>query len=273
MKKILVLGLLILLLTACANTEAKPTPAPAPTFRPPVSVATPAPTKSLPPGSGIQVRNLQQTTQADGTTRVTASVNTQDNLGLAQIELAYSESMFATDTQRVRMRLTPSQQLVSLTPIPQPTTTPGATAFVYKFSGNVQFYPVMIAQLRALAFEIDQPSAIRRTMDNTKELVWDWIVRPKSAGRHDLSVELSIPVIRDGTTTEVSTDVLQNVPLTIIVKTPDAPTPTPVAPGSRIMDSILDNSGAILVAFIGLIGTVLGIWLKAKIDAQKKPEK
>ncbi|MBI5305567.1 MAG: hypothetical protein HY868_25785 [Chloroflexi bacterium] len=275
MKKYFLLGLVLTLLTACTSTTTSPTAASSP--KAPVSLPTPTaarqPTKALPTGSGIVVRNLQQATQSDGSTRVTANVITQENLGLGQIDLAYSETMLLSDTQRVRLRIAPAQQLVSLTPIPQPTGTPGPTTFVYRFSGNVQLYPVMIAQLRALAFEIDQPGAIRRTLDGTKEIVWDWIVRPKFAGRQDLSLEISIPIIRDGATTEISTDVLQNVPLTIIVKAPDAPTPTPVSPGARIVESLLDNSGAILVAVIGLIGTIIGIWLKARIDAQKKPAK
>jgi len=275
-KNYFLLGCLLFVLTACAAPTANPTAAPSP--KAPVSVPTSSaaqrtPTKALPAGSGIIVKNLQQKTQPDGTTNVTANVTTQDNLGLGQLDLAYSETMMLSDTQRIRLRVAPAQQLVSLTPVPQATGTPGTPSFVYKFSGNVQLYPVMIAQLRALAFEIDQPAPVRRAIDGTKENTWDWIVRPKFAGRQDLTIEIAIPVIRDGTTTEISTDVLQNVPLTIIVKSPESPTATPVPPGSRIIDSILDNSGAILVAFIGLIGTVIGIWLKARMDAEKKPGK
>lgn len=259
--------LLFLLLVAC-DRPVVPTE-PAQTRVPPLAVTTPVPTKSLPPGSGIVVKNVQQTTQASGTTSKIADIATSDNLDLARIELAYLETMTQSDSQRISMRLTPNKLFASLTPMPLPTLTPRPSSSVYNFSGNIQLYSVMYAQLRALAFAIDQPAQLVRTVDGSKEISWDWIVQPKSVGRQDLAIEISIPIIRNGTTTEITTDVLQNVPLTITVLTTPPPTATPQALGSRITDSIINNSGAIFVALIGLIGTVLGIWVKARMDKEK----
>ncbi len=270
MNRAIVLCILIVSLSACVTTtERKPTPgAPA---TPPVgpSGLTSVATKILPPNSGIAVKDMQRVTRADGTVNTTASVTTQDNLGLGQLEMNYPDSMLVSDTRRIVLRITPAKQLTASTPVAAPSKAPTTPTLVYVFGGNLQLYPVMIAQLRALAFDIDLPNPVRRNVDGTKEIQWDWLVRARAPGRHDLSIEVSIPVIRDGVTTEITTDVLQNVPLVIQVQAAPVPTPTTVPILTRIGDSIISNAGAIAVALIGLLGTVIGIWLKARSDQAK----
>ncbi|MBI5651326.1 MAG: hypothetical protein HZC40_12935 [Chloroflexi bacterium] len=267
MKNFWGLVLLALLLAACGEKNTA-TPGSANT-RAPVANPTLAPTKALPANSGITVTNVQTAKQPSGDIQVTGNIATQDNLGLGQIDLAYPETMTLGDSRRIVLRLTPAKQLVSLTPAPAPTNVAGKPGSVWNFGGNLQLYPVMIAQLRALAFDLTPKDAITRTLDGTKEIAWDWIIRANSAGRHDLFVEISIPVVRSGVATEITTDVLQNVPLTIQVVAAPVPTPTPAPIISRIGDSIIANSGAIFVALIGLIGTLIGIWLNARSDQAK----
>ncbi|CAG0942453.1 hypothetical protein ANRL1_00947 [Anaerolineae bacterium] len=276
MKNLILLGLLAISLSACALATAVPTQAPHPTLPPSgpsaatiIAASTAVATKALPPNSGITVKDVQQVTKSDGTVSKTANVATQDNLGLGQLEMTYPDTMLLSDTRRIILRITPAQQLASLTPVAAPSKTPGTPTVVYFFSGNLQLYPVMIAQLRTLAFDVDLPGHVSRTLDGTKQVTWEWIVKPRLTGRHDLSVEISIPVVRGGVATEITTDVLQNVPLTIQVNAPPAPTPTTVPLATRIGDSLINNAGAIIVALIGLIGTVIGIWLKARSDQAK----
>jgi hypothetical protein len=281
--------LLFLFLVACAPS---PTPAPtkssaapvssaassiASTKAPASSAASVAPTKApvgplspsaTPARSSIALTNVQQNKQPDGSVRTTAKINVQDNLGVGQMDIASPDTMPMGESRTIRLKVAPAEQFAALTPAPAPGKTPDLPQFVYRFSGNVQLYPVMIAELRALAFTIDRTGPQRRDVKLTEPVTWDWIVSPRSQGRQDLSIEISIPGVVNGVYSEMSTSVLQNIPVAIQVQ-PPAPTATPIptpAPGldAQVRDSIIANSGAILAALIGLVGTLVGIFIKMK---------
>jgi hypothetical protein len=101
-------------------------------------------------------------------------------------------------------------------------------------------------------------------VESNKPVEWRWIVRPRAAGRQDLVLELSIPVIINGVTSELSTSVLQDLRLTILVNASLAATALTPAPSTetltqRIIDSMIDNTGALAAAAIGVCGTVLTV--------------
>lgn len=269
MKKILVIFLVAVFLIGCAA----PTPAPtvAPTKPPPASssaasaTAPPVRSPAAPGAPAISFQDTQSQKQSDGNIRTTAKVTAAENLGLGQIDLAFPETMNIGETRTVRLKLAPATQLAGLTPVPAPAKTPDLPSFVYKFGGNVDLYPLMIAELRALKFDVKPTGAQRRTVDPKKEVIWDWLVSPSTPGKHDLSLELSIPAIVSGVELEISTDVLKNLVFTIDV--------TQVQPSllSRILDSLADNAGPLLVALIGLLGTIIGIIVKMRSEKPKPP--
>jgi hypothetical protein len=272
---------LALLLSACAPAASAPTsqPAAAPTkavssapasssaassiapTRAPVGPAAPSAT---PARSAITLNNLQQTKQADGTLRTTANVRVQDNLGVGQMDIASPDTMLMGESRTIRLKVSSADQLAGLTPIPAPGKTPDLPQFVLRFSGNVQLYPIMIAELRALFFDIDRQGPQRRDIKANEPATWDWIISPRSSGRQELSIEISIPALINGVYSEMNTNVLHNVPMVIQVQQlVPTPTPTPSL-DTQIRDSIINNSGAIIVALIGLLGTLVGILYKMK---------
>jgi len=266
------LFLLTVILSACAApiptptavpVAAAPTAAPLPTKAPPAAGPTRAP---------ITVVNLQQAKQPDGSIKTTANVTAEDNLGLGQMEIASPDTMLLGETRTIRLRVSPATQLASSTPVAAPGKTPDLPKFVYKFSGNIQLYAVMIAELRTLSFKVDKAGPIRREVSPNIPASWDWIVSPLSPGRQELAIEISIPAVINGVDSELTT--LQDVPIVIVVQ---APTPTPVPFSNRLGESIANNAGAILVALIGLIGTLVGILVKLRSDqnkdAPKKPKR
>ncbi len=282
MKPLLALILGALLLSACAALAPTPSPTalPSPTRAPAAPSAAPSiltrvprsPVPGAPTPAPITVKEVTQTTQADGTIRTTGRVTAEgDTLGLGQIELAYPDQMFLNETATIVLRISPAQQLVSLTPVPAPAKTPDLPSFVYKFSGNIQLYPVMIAQLRALQFKIDKPEPLRRVIESPHATIeWRWLASPLAVGRQDLSIELAIPTLINGVPSELSTNVLQDLTLSIQVQPPAPPTPTPTPPLlTRLGDSIIANAGAIAVALIGLIGTLVGILVKLRADQRE----
>jgi hypothetical protein len=217
-----------------------------------------------PTRSPIKVMDIQQNRQPDGSIRTTASVTAQDNLGLGQMEIASPDTMLMGETRTIRLRISPATSLASGTPIAAPGKIPDLPNFVYKFGGNVNLYPIMIAELRTLSFDVDKPGPIRRDVSPSVPVTWDWLVSPRSTGRQELAIEISIPAVINGVDSELST--LQDVPVAIVVQ---SPTPTPVPLGDRLGESIANNSGAILVALIGLIGTLVGILVKMRSDQDR----
>ncbi|MCX7838494.1 MAG: hypothetical protein N2559_03430 [Anaerolineae bacterium] len=275
MQKLIAIFVGLIFLSACApaaTPTSKPTIAPASpaTTRPPAITATPgrspvAPKVATP---ALSLQNVKKDRQADGSLLMSANVSAPENLGLGQIEVASPEKMALTETRTIRLRLSPAQQLVSLTPVPAPGKTPDVPSFVYRFSGNVQLYPIMFAELRALAFEVDQKGPVRRILEANKPVEWIWVIRPLMAGSHELTIELSIPVIINGVAAEYSTRVLQDLTLSIQVAEPPLPTPRPIT--DRIGDSIIEHSGAIIAALIGILSTLLGALLAMQRARAKK---
>ncbi len=127
----------------------------------------------------------------------------------------------------------------------------------------------MMAQLRAITFDVSPEGPQRRAIQSTAPVEWSWLVRSRAAGRQDVVIELDIPAVVNGTVSEISTDVLQNLPITIQVE--GSVTPPPVAtPGTfwtSVSKSIADNSGPIIIALIGLAGTLIGILVKTRSDS------
>lgn len=275
MQKLVAILVGLILLSACApaaTPTSKATMAPVgPTAtRPSAVTATPgrspvAPKVATP---ALSLQNVKKDRKSDGSLLTSASVSAPENLEVGQIEVASPETMLTTETRSIRLRLSPAQQLVSLTPIPAPGKTPDIPNFVYRFSGNVQLYPVMFAELRALAFEVDQKGPVRRILEANKSVEWVWVIRPLIAGRHELTIELSIPVIINGVTTEYSTQVLQDLTLSIQVTELPPPTPRPIT--ERVGDSIIEHSGAIIAALIGILSTLLGALLAMRRAFSKK---
>ena len=192
----------------------------------------------------------------------------QENLGVGQMDISSPDTMSMGESRTIRLKISPAEQLAALTPVPAPGKTPDLPQFVYKFSGNVQLYPVMIAELRALSFDIDRKGPQRRDVKPNETATWDWIISARTTGRQELSIEISIPAVINGVYSEMSTSVLQNIPMVIQVQ-PPAPTvtpmPTPEPPlDVRVRDSIIANSGAIVVALVGLIGTLVGIVIRMR---------
>lgn len=284
---LLLSAILAILVSACAPAPTAVPPTTAPT-KPPASptpavavAVTVSPSRTrisqTPPPNSIELSNVQAARQPNGEIRTTAKASTQDNLGLGQIEISSPERMVLGDTATIRMRISPATQLTSSTPVPAPAgQSPDLPSFVYRFSGNVQLYPLMIAELRAITFTTSPPGPQQRSVQTTTPVEWSWLARSQAAGSQDLGIELSIPAVVNGTVSEITTDVLQNLSLTIQVDTPATPTPvarptpTPDPFWSSVSKSIAENTGPIIIALIGLAGTIIGILVKTRADANER---
>lgn len=270
MKRLILTLVCCLWFTACA-----PAPTPAPTSAAPS--VTPAGTRvpateatAAPPGTpgSISIGGVTSQSQANGEVRTTARASAQGDLGLGQIEVSSPESMKLGDTRTVRLKISPASQLASSTPVAVPVQTPGLPGFVYRFSGNIQLYPVMIAELRAVTFVVAPTGPQRRDFQAAALMEWSWLVNAKMAGEQDLAISLQIPAIINGSGSEFSTSPLADIPVTIRVDAPPVNTP-PASFWEIAAKSIADNTGPLLIALIGLIGTLIGILIKLRSDAKQ----
>lgn len=266
--------LCLLLLAACAPTSTPaPTPA-APTRALPQPSATRAalpPATSGPSGTPapITITGVTKETQSNGEVRTTARAAAEGDLGLGQIEVASPERMGLGETRTVRLRISPAQQLVASTPVAVPASTPGLPGFVYKFSGNVQLYPVMLAELRAVTFAVAPTGPQRRDLLSSSTVEWSWLVNSKSAGQQDLSISLQVPAIVNGVPSELGTNPLEDIPVTIRVDAAPVNN-SPASLWETAMKSIADNTGPIVIALIGLVGTMIGILIKSYYDSKER---
>lgn len=255
--------LAILLATFLAACNANPVPnVPSPTAVP-ASGPTSAPTSSA-PNAALDVKNINQTKQANEVTK-TANITTAQNLGLGQIELSYPDTMLVGESRTVHLRLSPAQQLVTSSKEAPKKNLPNAPNFVYKFSGNVDLYPVMNAQLFAIGFDVIPPGRTQQLVDTSSPANWSWVIKAKEPGRQEMALTISIPAVVNGEDSELTKN-LQDLSIVIDVKA------QPVSLTDQILNSIANNSGAIVVALIGLFGTIFGIIVKMRADkeSQKK---
>ncbi len=250
--------LLAIFLTACQTSPQPPTASPRPTS----GVSSTAVPRTPVPNTALDVKNVNQTKQANEVTK-TASITTAQNLGIGQIDLSYPETMIVGESRAVHLRLSPAQQLVSSSKEPAKNKLPNAPNFVYKFSGNVDLYPVMNAQLIALGFDVNPSGRVQQVVDNTSPANWSWVIKAIEAGQQELSLNISIPAVVNGVDSELS-KTLQDLSIVITVQ------PKPVSLTDQILQSIANNSGAIVVALIGLLGTIIGIIVKRRAEKKGK---
>lgn len=247
---------ILVFLSACASA---PPAAPVATSAP-IALPTPSAAKTSAPNTALVVQNQKVEKAAEGN-RTIGDIVTDDKLGVGQMDIAYPDQIQIGESRPVALKIAPSPQLTSLKTAPAPGKATDLPDLVFRFSSKVDVYPVMIAELRAVNFDIDPKGQQKRIFRITGDtLTWNWLISPRSSGQQALTLELAIPVLIDGKPGELSTSVLQNTSLTIQVK------PAPVSLTDQILKSIADNAGAIIVAVLGLIGTVLGLIAKARAD-------
>jgi hypothetical protein len=277
MKRLAVfLFVLSLILSACATSQPTqppaispkpPTAAPSAGTTSPVAVNTRAPSPTrIGPTRGSIALSVGQSTVTGGKVSTTVDVSSE-GLGLGQIEVSSPEKVFMNETATISLRLSPAKQLAAITPVAVPTSAdlPG---LAYRISGNVQLYPVMYAELRALKFDVTPTGAQRRNIEMTNPAVaWNWLISPKAVGSQDISIALAIPALVNSTPSELIT--LQDILVRLQVQEPAVPTATPVPLSETITKSIANNAGPIIVALIGLIGTIIGIIVKIRSDQAK----
>lgn len=219
----------------------------------------------------IAVLNINSETQSNGTINNTASLSISP-LGIGTLQLTSPSTIKFGESSVIRLTITPDSVLANLPRVAAPTVSTNAPEYVLEFSDRLQIYPVMIAELKGVKFEIESDNRPEKPVVSTMPVEWIWNVTPLSAGKQTLILAISIPVIVDQTRNVVSAQTLKNIPIEIQVEITPTPipskTPTPLPPIARIGEKLIENVTAITVAVIGLIGALAGVYV-TYINAKK----
>ena len=224
----------------------------------------------------IAVLNINSEVQADGTVKNTADLSIAP-LGLGTLQLASPATMKLGESGVIRLTITPDSALVDLPKVTVPTVSASDPGYVLEFSDRLQIYPVMIAELKGVNFEIASDGRPEKPVTSSLPVEWIWNVTPKSGGKQTLILAVSVPVIVDQTRDVVSAQTLKNIPIEIRVEVTATPipsqtpqptqtpiptlTPTPLPAITRLGEQLIENASAIVVAIIGLIGVLAGAYV------------
>lgn len=231
----------------------------------------------------IAVLNIYSEIQADGTVKNTASLSISP-LGLGTLELSSPSAIKLGESSIIRLLITPDSVLADLPRVTAPAVSTNAPDYVLEFSDRLQIYPVMIAELKGVNFEIESDNRPEKPVTSTMPVEWIWSVTPLSAGKQTLILAISVPVVIDQTRDVVSAQTLKNIPIEIQVEGTPIPipsetpkptqtavptsTPTPLPPIARMGEKLIENISAVVVAVIGLIGVLAGAYV-TYINAKK----
>lgn len=245
-----------------------PQPTAAPTMLATSSAAKPTPTVMPPPIAvlptpAIKVQNITPAAGPGGSGLTLAEINA-DQYGVGNLEFACPETMLLKRSETVSLRISLSQNLAALTPVPVTNKSPDLPGFVYKPSGTFGVYPVMFARLSGPTFDISPATDwIRYDLPKSDPSAeWRWVVKPQSEGPQDLLLQIKVPVKSNDIESELIANIPRGQPLRINVQ------PRPFWP-----DMVTDNAGTILAALIGVIGTIgaaaVAAVLKNRFDSTK----
>ncbi len=216
---------------------------------------SPTPTKPV----EIAVLKVTSEAQPDGSVRKKAELSIE-SLGLGTLELTAPATIKAEESAVIQLIITPDSALHGLPQVAVPSLSandPLVTAapvsannpdYVLKFSDRIQVYPIMIAELTGVNFEIVPAGPQEKPATSSLPVGWTWSVTTKSLGRQVLVLTIAIPVIIDQTRYIISAQPLKNIPIEMSVQLP--------APLAKISDSI-----SLIV--VGLLVGVLTVLIAA----------
>jgi hypothetical protein len=141
----------------------------------------------------INVLNIETVIQADGTIKNTASLSGENFLGEGDLELRTPNTIKFGESGIVRLTITPSSALKDLLP---PVLVDLASAndpsYAISINDRIQIYPVMIAELKGVNFEINPSGPQRKVVTSKSQVVWTWSITAKAPGKQSLIVTISL---------------------------------------------------------------------------------
>lgn len=234
---------------------------------------TPIPTPTI---GAIRVLDISTEELAGGVMKENAKLSAGP-FSIGTMDLVYPTSISLTDSKRVGLTIIPDVKLSSSAPVPVRTPFPNAPPFLFHYNDTIEIFPLMAAELQGKVFDIDPEGKRDKVIISSTTVEWVWVLHPRQEGKHDLNLEISIPVMINESTRSLSTRSLRNVPFTIEVLTNRAATGTSLQTEipwyTRILDSVIANFYVICATIITAMATLgavyLAWWLNQRNEKRK----
>lgn len=228
--------------------------------------------------------------QLDGTVRNTANLSVPP-LGLGYLQFASPKKIQIGESDIIRLKIDPPYyELLDLPTVSAPRLSSSNSYYMdhaLEFTDEILIYPIMIAELKGVNFEILPDGPPEKPITSHQPVEWIWNITPKSSGRQNLVLSISIPVILDESRDVISTHPLKNIPFEIIVEVIPTPvpsktptptqtplptfTPTPPSALARIEEKFIENSTSVFAAILVFIGGLFTVY--ASIQNSKRQAK
>lgn len=170
------------------------------------------------------VFNIKSQVQANGTVKYTAQLSL-DPLEYGDLQLTTPLKINLGESRIVRLVISPDSALSDLPRVP--ILSSDAPDYSFEYNNRIKIYPVMIAELSGINFRVNPNGPLERTVTSILPVEWLWSVTPTEAGKQSLLLNISIPIVIDQTTKEISVQPLQNIPIQVFVEVTATPTLTP----------------------------------------------
>lgn len=159
---------------------------------------------------------IDSETQPDGSSKNIASLSI-NSLGIGTLELETPEELDLHETSIVKLSLALEDAFTNLPGVTVPDQDAELPSEVLRYTDEIDIYPVMNAELIGSGFEISSNGSPQKIILSNTPVEWIWSIKPKEVGTHSLTVIISIPVVIDQERDILSTHVLQNIPVKILV--------------------------------------------------------
>lgn len=243
---------LLLVLTGCMGVGEKPpenTPIPSATFVESNDDTPPTATPAL-----VAVAERTVVDNGDGT--VTQSLKLSNNtLGIGEVLVRAPANMTTESGGYVTLTLFPSG--ASTGGVIAPVTDTGTMDGTQSTSASTSLYPIMMADLTGMTFDIDMDGEAQRLITTDAPTEWLWSIQPRSTGEQRLIASLSIPVEVEGSS-GTTTRVVNTFPIAIQIN-------------KTFAQTIEENMDVLLPMVLGVLGggVTLGwrtLWNRRKAE-------
>lgn len=218
--------------------------------------ASPTPSEHLSDLIGFVI--VKSETQDDGSIKniVDLSIN---STGVGEVYLEFPPEMKTGDSGIVRFSIIPNNNVAKS--ISTTTSTQNSSWYgdPFYFTDTIELYPVMEANLVGAGFEIIDNNSRLKDILSDRPTEWIWSIKATHSGTQILVVQISIPVIVNGSPEFIASP-LKNIPMEIRVE-------------KSIGTRLEFLSPLVVPSLIGLIGALLGAYLNNRTAERKKSKK
>ncbi len=280
-RKVIILGFVAFLVTACGAAPATTAPTSAPAAQ---ATVAPAPAPTTAPAAATPT--TQPTIAPAQPTAASSPTNDPNHLTLRNISLAKPQAIGDArvehrpvvnfgDSALMRLTITGASELSDAKTAPAVRKLGDGPDFVYKLAPGIELYPWMWADLQVAkdTFEVTPPGRERKPVIVGRPTAWSWSLKPlQKSGQHDLVVHIGT-IINQDDKTELEVETTDGILFTMTIQDV-APTAPPLAAAQAANRGDTVSTIIIVIAvIIGAVATIVALLVRQERAEQRRKVK